>query len=102
LEAKSLTREEAVDKIEQTAGHFPVQMLLVQNLFDFSFAPYQQILQRSFATNSELISVFESLEETIQASDYEENAKQDVIGLLREESEIIAFSKTARSSVIAM
>jgi hypothetical protein len=94
--------ERAVFKIENEAGRFPAQMLLIPNLFEFSFEEYRALLTTAFSSNAELLAALRKTADFVQDSDIDAELKNDVIHLIKDEMEVVAFSQSARCSVISM
>lgn len=92
----------AIFRIESEAGRFPPQMLLIPNLFEFWFREYQGILSASFSSNAELLAALRTTLDYIQQSDLENDTKDEIIGALHDELEVVSYSNSARCSVIAM
>ena len=89
------------DIIEDEAGRFPEHMLLIRDLFAFSFADASN-LSLSFSSNSELFDLMSKVETYIRNSDLPPDEAEQIISMMEEEIRVIAFSQSARRSVIAL
>ncbi len=95
-------RDRAIFKIENEAGRFPAQMLLIPNVFEFSFWEYKSLLNTVFSSNADLLAALHKTRDLISDSNLEDPTKTEVLDLLRDEIEVVAYSHTARCSVISM
>jgi hypothetical protein len=93
--------DQKLARIADSAERFPLQMLLIREVFAFSFAEAGRISSR-FQTQSECIEAIMLLRNHIGASDLDDEEKADVDALLREEIDVISFSQTSRCSVISL
>jgi hypothetical protein len=96
---------ESLDKklarIGDTAERFPLQMLMIREVFTFSFAEASRISNK-FQTQSDCIEAILLLRNYIGDSDIDDETKARVDALLREEIDVISFSQTSRCSVISL
>jgi hypothetical protein len=93
--------DQKLSRIEDTAERYPLQMLLIREVFAFSFAEATRISSK-FQTQSECIEAIQLLRNYIGASGIDDETKADVDALLREEIDVISFSQTSRCSVITL
>ena len=94
--------ERAVFQIENEAGRFPAQMLLIPNVFEFSFWEYKALLNTAFSSNAELLGALRKTSEFVEASDLDEPLKTEVLQLIQDELDVVTYSHSARCSVISM
>ena len=92
---------QAMTDIEDSAGKFPQQMLLIPDVFAFSFAEAKKV-SLSFGSNAELFGTIDQVIAFIEQSALDPEEAAQVVALLREEAEVIAFAQKSRSSVIAL
>lgn len=97
-----IEKEREIFRIENDAGRFPSQMLLIPNLFEFSFAEYETILHTTFSANADLLAALHKTMTFVEGSDIDEALKGEVLQLIEEEFEVVSFSQAARCSVISM
>lgn len=93
--------DQKLSRIEDTAERYPLQMILIREVFTFSFAEATRISSK-FQTQSECVESIQLLRNFIGASGIDEEAKANVDALLREEIDVISFSQTSRCSVITL
>jgi hypothetical protein len=93
--------EEKLARIEDTSERFPLQMLLIHEIFQFSFAEASKISMQ-FSSNAELIGMLELLRSFVVQSGLEQNQISLLDNLINEEIEVISFSQASRSSVISL
>ncbi len=93
--------QKTIDQIEDEAERFPAQMLLAQDVFKFSFAEAKKIAL-AFNSNAELFATLDRVSSYVAESELEDELKGHLMGLLTDEAEVIAFSRSARCSVIAI
>lgn len=88
-------------RIEDTAERFPLQMLLIHEVFSFSYAEAVSISTK-FTTQAELVDAINQLRHYITSSNLPENIRNSLDSRLLEEIEVITFSQTSRCSVISI
>ena len=93
--------DQKLSRIEDTAERYPLQMLLIREVFTFSFAEATRISSK-FQTQSECIEAIQTLRNYIGASGIDDETQANVDALLREEIDVISFSQTSRCSVITL
>ena len=89
------------DIIEDEAGRFPDHMLLIRDLFAFSFAEASE-LSLGFSSNSELFELMSKVAAFVRESNLPPDEVEQIVAMMEEETRVIAFSQTARRSVIAL
>lgn len=92
---------EKLARIEDSSERFPPQMLLVREVFSYSFEEAAKVTRR-FGSNAELMDVIQQVRDFIAKSDLPEDGKMLLDALLQEEIEVMSFSQTSRSSVISL
>jgi hypothetical protein len=95
-------RDRAIFKVESEAGRFPTQMLLIPNVFEFSYWEYKGLLNTVFSSNADLFAALHKTKSLIADSNLDDPTKTGVLDLLQDEIEVVAYSHTARCSVISM
>ena len=88
-------------RIEDSSERFPPQMLLVREVFSYSFEDAAKVTER-FGSNAELLDVIQQVREYIAQSELPEDGKMLLDALLQEETEVMSFSQTSRCSVISL
>lgn len=91
-----------IAKVEDDADVFPEQMLLLPMIFEYSFIEIDEFASSAFSNSSEILARMDSLRNAISQSALSENDKEELLQLVDEEQEVITYSQSARSSVIAM
>lgn len=94
-------RDQKLSRIEDTAERYPLQMLMVREIFSFSFAEASLISSR-FQTQAECVEAIMLLQDFLAASDLDDDRKAHGDALLLEEIDVISFSQTSRCSVISL
>lgn len=87
--------------LDNAFGRFPSHMGLVANVFEFSHAEANLVSER-FQNISDLLGILEQSRAAIRASNLPDEQKITIIDLLHEEADVILFSLTSRSSVVAI
>ena len=87
--------------IEDNAGRFPVQMLLIRDVFSFSFAQATETGQ-FFSGAVDFCNIFEKIIAFLQSSSLPPEDIETLVTLMQEEAEVISFSLRSRSGVIAL
>ncbi|WP_282093453.1 hypothetical protein [Epibacterium ulvae] len=87
--------------IEDTAERFPEQMLLINHVFDFDFSEIEKVVER-ISSNIDLMQAFEQTAKYIEQSELPDMEKAQLMQLIGEETEVIAYAQTSRCSVIAI
>lgn len=93
--------EEKRARIEDSSERFPPQMLLVNEVFSYSYDEAAKVTQR-FGSNAELLEVIRQVRDYIAQSELPDDAKMLLDALLQEETEVMSFSQTSRCSVISL
>lgn len=93
--------DQKLARIGDTAERFPLQMLLIREVFTFSFAEASRISSK-FQTQADCIESIRLLRNYIGDSEIDDDTKASVDALLREEIDVISFSQTSRCSVISL
>ena len=93
--------DQLLAEIEDSSERFPPQMLLIREIFAFSFADAAKISKR-FSSNDEMISMLHKLKSFVARCDLEEEQKTVLNRLVEEEIEVVSFSQTSRCSVISL
>jgi hypothetical protein len=87
--------------IDNEFGKFPSYMHLVHNVFEFSHAEASKVTKR-FQNNSDLLTMLGQMKEVVLSSDLSDASKESLAKLIEEESDVISFSASSRSSVITI
>ncbi|WP_173932887.1 hypothetical protein [Chelativorans sp. Marseille-P2723] len=85
--------------LDNEFGKFPRYMSLVADVFSFSFDEAFKVVER-FRNNAELTQALEVLLQYVGNSDLPEGQKEDVMRLIGEEMEVIAYAVISRSCVV--
>ncbi|TPW28846.1 hypothetical protein FJU08_16080 [Martelella alba] len=80
---------------------FPEYMNLVKNIFYFDIIDTTKINKR-FPTNAEMIDAMTELSLHVDSSDLDEDLKAELLELIDQERDVIAFSEISRNSVVAI
>lgn len=88
-------------QFDDAAIPMPRQMVQVPDVFQFSFKAAKTI-QAELGSGASLILVLEEVVEFIRSSSLAEDEVELVTSLIQDEIEVIAFSQSARSSVIRL
>lgn len=91
--------EPVYDDPQDRAMPMPRQLVLVDDVFRFSFAEAQKVL-RDLGSGADLLITLEDVVGFVQNADLPPDEKATVSSLINDEIEVIAFSQAARSSVI--
>lgn len=87
--------------IDDSALPFPQQMLMVDDVFRFSFAEAQEVMRR-IGLETDMATLMQDVSEDLRTAALDPGEADLVISLLAEEMEVVAFSRAARSSVIRL
>jgi elongation factor P--beta-lysine ligase len=93
--------DQKLSRIEDTAERYPLQMLMVREVFSYSYAEAARISAR-FLTQAEFVEAIDQLRAHVAASDLPDETRADLDARLFEEIEVITFSQTSRCSVISI
>ena len=93
--------EEKRARIEDSSERFPMQMLLIPEIFQYSFDEAAKATER-FGSNAELLDVIEQVRTFIAQSELPEDSKKLMDTLLQQETEVMTFSQSNRCSVISL
>ncbi|RCS21358.1 hypothetical protein DUT91_24690 [Phyllobacterium salinisoli] len=87
--------------IDNEFGKFPSHMRNVRNVFEFSFAPADQVAKR-FRNNGDIMRAFDKALQTIMETSLPDEEKKILNKLLADEKDVVSFSQLARNSIIAL
>jgi hypothetical protein len=93
--------QEIVEVIRDEAEKFPLCMLLIRDVFAFSFEEATKVSEK-FSCNSELFAAFEEVKAYLADCPLPDDQRALLIHLLQEEAQVISYSQTTRCSVIAL
>ncbi|MGL4399834.1 MAG: hypothetical protein ACRC14_13460 [Paracoccaceae bacterium] len=88
-------------RIEDEAGRFPPHMTMIRDVFAFSFAEAAETGQL-FAGATDLCSLFDRVIAFLEQSTLPEDEIEILVGLIRDEADVISFSVRSRSGVISL
>lgn len=86
---------------EEEAERFPAQMLLVPDVFTFSFAE-ANALAKNFGSNGALFGAMVTVAKYIETAELPADDRETLAQLLHEEIEVMSYTQTSRSSVISL
>ncbi len=93
--------ENIMDVVDQESEPFPRQMTATNNLFSFSFTDVEKV-QKRIGAGANLSERIDKAIEYIQKSDLSAEDIDEICESLTSESDLVAFSNSARSSVIRL
>jgi hypothetical protein len=93
--------KDLADAIRDEAEKFPPCMLLVRDLFSFSYAEAAKVSEK-FGCNADIFAALEEVKAYLAESSLPDDQRELLVQLLAEEAEVIAYSQTTRCSVIAL
>ena len=93
--------EQKLSNIDDICERFPPQMIMIREVFQFSFAAAGKITAQ-FNSNAELVAMLEQLRNFVLHCELAEDQISLLDNLIKEEIEVVSFSQTSRSSVIPL
>lgn len=93
--------DQKLSRIEDTAERFPLQMLMIREVFSYSHAEAGRI-SGQYQTQAEFMAAIDQLRAHVAGSDLSDEAKASLESRLVEEIEVISFSQINRCSVISI
>jgi hypothetical protein len=93
--------DQKLSRIEDKAERYPLQMMMVREVFSFSPDAASRI-SAQFQTQAEFLDAINRLRDHIGSSGLPEHNRAILDSLLTDEIEVISFSQTSRCSVISI